>query len=365
VRTLKDILLNTARMGTLLQKRDGSFPPGHNGLWNVLETPVRNTAHWLITCAKAYELSGNKSFRNAVRKAGQFLLSSEARPFKATYHIMAKKGWATNGIVGQAWVIEALVAAYFLLDDETYLSVAQELVSGHHFNRDFCLWHMRGLDGTLGKEHTTLNQQIWFTAMAHKIGLLTKDKAILEKSAFSANGMGNICKFNGRFIHMIVNEKVYWMKDKRKMLSWKWKFVRNWKHYDTLSKGYISYSLYPLALLHESDQSLKLWESEGFRKCYLASLRYLEKHVFEYKIDDNPYAFSYHPTGFEAAYIFEQFGKYYGTRKRSSQDWITKQMNQHFDRDQMLMSKDTCDPNTLAARFYEVVRLADLKIKIH
>jgi hypothetical protein len=112
---LNDFLIGAAQAGLSLQKADGTFPPGHNGSWNVKETPVRNTAHWLVTCAKAYELTRDISFKNAVEKAGAYLLSSKARPFDCTYHILDQKGWETNGLVGQAWVMEALLAAYKFL----------------------------------------------------------------------------------------------------------------------------------------------------------------------------------------------------------------------------------------------------------
>ena len=71
-----------------------------------------------------------------------------------------------------------------------------------------------------------------------------------------------------------------------------------------------------------------------------------------------------HPTGFEAAYILDTFSHYLNNPKRNSKDWIEKQINQHFDFQKNLMCKNTYDPNTLAARLYEVTRISDMDIEI-
>jgi len=53
-----------------------------------------------------------------------------------------------------------------------------------------------------------------------------------------------------------------------------------------------------------------------------------------------------------------------GDFQRSLKEWISKQIEQHYDFKINLMNKHTCDPNTLAARLYEVTRLSDLEVKI-
>ncbi len=362
--SLRSILIASARAGTALQRSDGSFPPGHNGPWNIPETPVRNTSHWLITCAKAYELTQDISFKEAVENAGAYLLSSEARPFHFTFHILERKEWATNGLVGQAWVIEALIAAYKMLENEEYLRVAHELVLQHWFNKKLSLWHITTLTGEVAEEHKTLNQQIWFTALAHKVGIMTDDTQVLETTTFSANNFNSITRFNGKFIHMRVSENIYLKKNPILLFREKWRFLRNRVHADALSKGYLTNCLYPLALLHAFDNSLIFWNTEGFNKSYLQSIRYMDEYVFKYSVEENPYAFSYHPTGFEAAFIAHSFERYYDHPKTSTKDWVEKQIDQHFSFKKQLMCRNTCDPITLSARIYEATRLVDLNVEI-
>ena len=362
--SLENIIIASAQAGLKLQRDDGSFPSGHNGSWNVQETPVRNTAHWLLTQAKAYEITQNITFKDAVEKAGVYLMGSKARPFGYTFHIMERKGWSTNGIVGQAWVLEALLTAYQILQNDKFMDAARDLVMKHSFNKKLSLWCITTLEGKISREHTTLNQQIWFTALAHKVGMMTNDSHIRENTVLSANSFPGLFKYNGKFIHMIVSEKIYLKYDIKSYLMWKWNFIKNRKNFDALSKGYIAYSLYPLALLHETDRSLPVWNNPRLRKLIASSLVYLDRYIFRYAVEDNPYAFTYHPTGFETAFILESFSGFSDQTKRTKKDWITKQLDQHYDFQDNLMCKNTCDPVTLSARLYEATRIKDMNIEV-
>ena len=65
--SLHEVIVSSASAALTLQRDDGSMPAGHNGPYYDPETPVRNTAHWLITFSRAYELSGAERFLDAVR----------------------------------------------------------------------------------------------------------------------------------------------------------------------------------------------------------------------------------------------------------------------------------------------------------
>ena len=57
---LYEIISLSASSALKLQRDDGSMPPGWNGPYRQQETPVRNTAHWLITFLKAYEITEDR-----------------------------------------------------------------------------------------------------------------------------------------------------------------------------------------------------------------------------------------------------------------------------------------------------------------
>ena len=43
--TVHELLERSARTAPDLQREDGSFPPGRNGVYDEPETPVRTTSH--------------------------------------------------------------------------------------------------------------------------------------------------------------------------------------------------------------------------------------------------------------------------------------------------------------------------------
>ena len=83
--TIAELIIESAKKALNLQREEGSMPQGHNGPYNDKETPVRNTSHWLITFAKAYELTNDRIFIDAVQKAAHYLISEKARPFKYSF----------------------------------------------------------------------------------------------------------------------------------------------------------------------------------------------------------------------------------------------------------------------------------------
>ena len=83
--TTYELLERSARAALDLQREDGSFPPGRNGVYDEPETPVRTTSHWLTTLSKVYEITGDEVFAEAANDAADYLLSEEARPHGYTF----------------------------------------------------------------------------------------------------------------------------------------------------------------------------------------------------------------------------------------------------------------------------------------
>jgi len=77
---LYTLLTHSAQAALDLQRPDGSMPPGHNGLYHDPETPVRNTAHWLLTFQKVYQITQVDAYRQAVQKALRYLCQADLRP---------------------------------------------------------------------------------------------------------------------------------------------------------------------------------------------------------------------------------------------------------------------------------------------
>ena len=83
---LHDLLERSARHGLTLQDPgDGSLPSGHNGSYGDVETPARNTSHWLMTFVWAHRRSGDPAFRDAAQRAAAYLQSEALRPHGASF----------------------------------------------------------------------------------------------------------------------------------------------------------------------------------------------------------------------------------------------------------------------------------------
>lgn len=146
--TLYQIILQSAKRACKLQLETGAMPAGHNGLYKDKETPVRNTSHWLITFIKAYGIEADPVLENAAKKALAYLMSQDARPQKYTFwHRDVSGKDKCNGLMGQAWTIEALVEAALFFNNEDPLRLAEEVFLLHTFDEKASLWHRLDTDG--------------------------------------------------------------------------------------------------------------------------------------------------------------------------------------------------------------------------
>ena len=165
--TTHELLERSARAALDLQREDGSFPPGRNGVYDEPETPVRTTSHWLTTLSKVYEITGDEVFAEAAHDAADYLLSDEARPHGYTFHSRNAEGKdKCDGLVGQAAPIRGLAWAGSVLDRSELLETAEAVFSLHPFDERLGLWERVEIDGTYLSFDRTLNHQLLFAASA-------------------------------------------------------------------------------------------------------------------------------------------------------------------------------------------------------
>ena len=126
---------------------------------------MRNTAHWLVLFATTHWRSGEPRLREAALRAARFLASAETRPAGATFWCRSSPGKdACNGLVGQAWAIEALAEAAASLDAEPLAKLAEMVFLRHPFDERARLWRRVEVDGRVLGPDFTLNHQLWFAA---------------------------------------------------------------------------------------------------------------------------------------------------------------------------------------------------------
>jgi len=341
------------------QRSNGSMPPGHNGPYNDPETSVRNTAHWCISFLKAYQISDNQQFLDAAVKCGEYLLSDEARPMDSVFFCRKnpEKDFA-NGLVGQAWAIEALVELFKATSEKKYIELAVEVFLEHPYDDYYHGWIRRNVDGSFNGFDKTFNHELWFAAAGSMLIEFNEDIEYQVKDFMqSVNDHLEIYKdgcirHKGMFLKLSPREVIkgtlrkYLEKPKvRKYMRMK-------------SEGYHGFNLYAFALLKRELPAHSFWESKKFRK----TLKFANSDRFRSELPESKYGFPYNPPGFEMAFAFQEFG--YVSEEEISK-WISWQIKTCYDFETKLMVKgDTPDKNTSAARIYEATRLKNYSLHI-
>lgn len=356
--TLSDIITNSARKALCLQNVDGSMPAGHNGPYNDEETPVRNTGHWLMLFKKAFDTTGEVKFSDAVNKCLHYLMSTEARPGKATFwHRKSFNKDQTNGLVGQAWSIEALLHAYDLTGNEEILTVAQYVFCLHPYDQKGKGWKVVNIDGTVRGFDYTYNHQLWFAAIGTDLLCRLKKEDLNGLKDFIEAIPTKIQVYRDGVIKHIL--PFYLRKSKFEILralGSKLKLaLKGGDYVYSKSVGYHGFNLYALALIHQNCPQLLLLTSEKIRR----ALKVTSCDSFKNRLLSSKYGYPYNPAGIEFSYAFDVIGD---DLQRSF--WISEQIKRTYDLSQHEMSKGkTFDHNTANARLYEAVRLRDCMIK--
>jgi hypothetical protein len=367
--TLQQLIINSARSGLSLQNEDGSMPAGHNGPWMDIDTPVRNTAHWLITFLHAWEFTDEYEFKTGAELALNYLCDRKVRPYNSAFICRLGSGKnSCNGLIGQAWALEALVTAAAKLKQKDYLDLAKSIYLMHHFSINSGLWSVIDIDGKDLGRMETINQQIWFAAIGAKILELQFDKVIdLQIRTFMKNILSYlIIDKEGCIQHRFAAPK---SNVATHMRSFRRNLIRLTKdnadgtdknsaegqYLKMLSIGYHSFTLFGLALLVNSFPDAGIKKSDKIR----GALNYISSSNYHTEILKNPYCFGYNPTGIELAHVIGEFADNREEVFRIQQNWLNKQFKETFNFKAYLMNRYTSDPQTLAARLYECTSLIE------
>jgi hypothetical protein len=361
---LSDIIIDSCKEILPEQKSDGSFPPGFNGPYQDTETPARNTAHWLILLLKAYELTRNSDLKKAAVKAADFLISPIARPMNAAFFCRTnpKKDFC-NGLIGQAWVIEALIIATDLLKKVKYKNTAMDVFLLHPFNDELGLWQRLNVDGSYATIDMTFNHQLWFAAVG---AMLAKDQSCKIRNQIvcfldKVDNANLKVSRSGRIIHAITIPSVFnrIIKTIKTILypARVWTEKQKMRHKEN---GYQAFNLYAFSMLNQSIPDHILWKNKSFK----SAVNYINNPDFINSLEKNEFAYPYNPVGFEIAFTLETFSILFPFLHESPEWWVNKQLGYCFDKNTKLMDKNTIDRRTLASRLYEATRLSNMIIEL-
>jgi hypothetical protein len=366
-----DLIIECSNAFLAKQKKDGSFPAGHNGPYYDEELPVRNTSHVLILLLKAYAINGDDRYLKPAKHAAEYVADEARRPMGANF--WSRKNPVrdfSNGLIGPAWVIEALTCASGYFDDLGLNKLAEDVFLLHPFNTQEGVWQSVNVDGSHGPVDNTFNHQLWFAAA----GRMIEDSPVISSRVgiFMDHLDTNLRTYeNGLIIHGLKPRRRL-----KQVVKDTLRFIRGHAYTNsTINKAiaYHAFNTYGFSLLFERTQDHAFWSSGKFKKI----LRFLESDLYVqgldcFRKDNEPdgvtlpfskYGYAYNPPGIEVTHTIQSFPEYFKVSPEEAAGWwLDRQLEKTFNRDTDLMEKNTDDPVTLASRIYELARLNNYRL---
>jgi hypothetical protein len=282
----------TCDYGSMCQASDGSMPPGTNGPHGHRMTGARETSHWAILFTYAYQLTGNERYLTCANKAYDALLSSRFHPLDgAFWHRQEDSRSSYNGLIGQAWTLESLLHGWNALEREDLHACSQRLLGKYRFNDRKGLWIETDLDGSARKINRTLNQQVWFSAMAARCS----DGNDARIYRFLDMLEGNAAAGKNGLYRIAVSKKNSFRNSIKRIRQ----AVHNSLFKDLRSgvdAGYHLFTLTGLAMLYEYYSSHQYFESKQFLKAL--HFAFTVKYADELK--ESSFGYQYNVPGFES-----------------------------------------------------------------
>mgnify|MGYP002508076785 CR=1 FL=1 len=144
IKFLKYVNLEDHRIDDLLSLSS------HNGPYYDEETKVRLLSHYIIAYCKFSKVKDTERFNQLILSMAQELCDEKYRPDGYTFLCrMGNKKDKTNGVIGQAWVIEALVELYVYFGEGKYLDLAKRIFLMHPYDSKIGGWHCVSIEGKI------------------------------------------------------------------------------------------------------------------------------------------------------------------------------------------------------------------------
>ena len=357
-----------ARMNLERFIEQGYATAGHNGPHGHKDTPVRNTAHYLIIYSYLFKKYGEEQFAKVCHLFFDYLKDCQEQTKSGAIQCMITDRFDhLNGLIGQGWVIEALIYYYETFKIDEALIIAKRIFESQHYNWDKHLWHRIELDGSDIGIDTTSNHNVWFAGCSYKLAkycnapeidtiirdFLTKGQKIVLNTYSS-----------GLMVHPVVCDDPQfkvgrWKRVVRRFLS-PLKALNPRKldlHY--MEYAYHLYDMYGYSILKAEYGDLPLYSGDDYKKAssFASNVQKL-LHLNHTKSEEktNVYFYPYNTPAFEWPYVAKINGFY--SKELDEKLWSV-QNDLMFDSNSGLMSKNNPDIETWNARTYEIIRFIE------
>ncbi|PML10620.1 hypothetical protein BCT86_00120 [Vibrio breoganii] len=324
-------------------KRNWIIGLSHNGPHKDIETPIRIVSHLLYASCFLIE-SGKKEYEKLAREALEYIFSNQARPMNAAFHcrVNPSKDFS-NGLVGQAWVLEALMYASEVLNEPEARRLAYEVFMQHKWDEQKCSWYTLNVDGSSLNVNLTFNQQLWFAY----IGLQFRKHEEPYKRAqqFVLEVLPNVEIYKDGVIY---HDSCSFKKSKRENgIFYRSKkvlrniFTKTKENKRLHSVGYHSFNLVPIKYIIDCVGD-NIIEQKKLDKMFGVCLS--ERFISE--LNFSKFSYPYNPVGFELAYSLQE----------GYEEILNKQLEYIKFKDKGVFVNASYDENLSVARLYEFAR---------
>lgn len=376
---MKRFLLDLAQRHYEEFAKRGHALEGNNGPHGHQDTPARNTAHWLIIYSYAYKVTKCNDYLQLCIKLADYLVGlHEHSKSGAVICMKANQFNYINGLMGQAWIVEALTYFYKIIKEKKYYLAACEIYNVQEYCKKAKMWKMIELDGeNIGYDYT-FNHQLWFAAAGSELLSCQPNDELRNLLVDYLNGCmrhfqvhcDGLIKHYGDLQSPYYRESVVRTVVKKyiKLVFFKKQRICNPNKYDpdAFERGYQLFNLYAFAIIYRIFPEHPIFKDKRFIKAVEYGKK-IEKHNNYFNVynmiqgkrgEINKYAYAYNSPAFEFPFVYKVFGG--GNFEIICEKLMKIQIDLTYNDETALFSNNTSDPNTLTARIYELVRYLDI-----
>lgn len=338
-----------------VNERKMFFPGGHNGPYLHPETPVRNTSHFIVLLSNILntdlDLKSKISFEITINRLYSYLVDQCDYFVNGQYIHRGLANDSCNGVIGDAWVLEALqVNNKILTPDNLSLgkSVINKMTSRICFDNK-CTYSYRydSLKGNMSADFT-FNHQLWLASSLVGINGVNRDfsKNFLDSAyteTFKVRDEG------------LINHLYYGRSPKNiwNIIRYKKAEKNNFEKINYKERGYHLFNLFAFAKLYYEYPDHLIFNSSRFKK----SLSYVDLGFFnDLAEEDNIYGCHYNVSAFELPFIFISFKhlNMIGISDFEFEKLIHDELDRYWCEDSRCFINNSVDRMTFMARAYEL-----------
>lgn len=316
--------------------------PGCNGPHFAIETPIRNTCHWLITFLILNSWAQDKEISRYIEAMRKWLLEDNAYRVEGVFKIRQQPGYdICNGVIGPAWVLETLSRLSLYLGDSEAHALGLEIIEQLGFVSALGMWKR---NDPLNKNYRidyTYDHQAWLAASMVDFGILDAPQMFLDKT------LGGLMRLraDGRVCHISYASSIRGLLG-RVAYARQERIAAERVAY--VEKSYHHYVLFPLARMKNTFKNHSLYSSG----LMTSAVNYL-KDIHLEELENYSLCVSYNAPGFEFPMLAFGFGEHIPEFVKGMQAVMDWQVSHTFN-DEHNACLNAPDPLTLTARIYEV-----------